>query len=291
MKTSDFTTSILVERPPKEVFEAINNVRGWWSENIEGKTDELNGEFTHRDKYLLVTFKIVQLTPQKIVWEVLESHCNKFLENLHEWEGTRIVFELAEQGDKTEIRFNHRGLVPQFECYGACSKAWDYFITTSLKNLIGTGKGDPISNDHASFTTSIEVDRPPKEVYDAVNNVRGWWLHNIEGETNRVDDEFRFYVDGRLQFHFKVIEMVPYKRIVWLTVDHNFRDTGEQEWKGTTLLFEISENGGKTRLRFTHLGLVPPLECYDICQNSWTNYIQVSLFNFVKKGEGQPNRW
>jgi hypothetical protein len=42
----DFTITLLVDNTPKEAFDAINNVRGWWSEDIEGRTDEL-GEFKH----------------------------------------------------------------------------------------------------------------------------------------------------------------------------------------------------------------------------------------------------
>jgi hypothetical protein len=32
MTTSDFATAIMVDQTPEEVFNAINNVRGWWSE-------------------------------------------------------------------------------------------------------------------------------------------------------------------------------------------------------------------------------------------------------------------
>lgn len=291
MQNKDFTTSLVVDQSVEKVFNAINNVRGWWSENIEGETDQLNSEFTHRDRYLHVTFKITQLTSQKIVWDVVHSHCNMFLENLHEWEGTRIVFEITKKTNKTEIQFTHQGLEPQFECYKVCSKAWGYFITTSLKNFIETGKGDPISTADASFTTSITIDKSPEEVYKAINNVRGWWLHNIKGTTDMLHDEFKFYAGERLQFHFRIIEMIPYEKIVWLVLDQSFKDTEEKEWKDTTVLFEISEIEGQTRLRFTHLGLVPPFACYGVCQNSWTNYIQISLFNFLEKGEGRPNEW
>lgn len=291
MKTSDFTTTIMVDQTPKEVFNAINNVRGWWSELIEGRTDQLNSKFTHRDKYLYVKFEITHLTPQKIVWDIVESHNYMFLKNRNEWDDTRIVFEITKRVDKTEIKFTHKGLTPQFECYTVCSNSWDFFITTSLKNLIETGKGEPIPKEYASFTTSITVDKSPEEVYEAVNNVRGWWLDTIEGRTDKLNEEFKFYTDGRLQFHFRIVEMVPYEKVVWLVVDQNFKNTEKQEWKGTAVIFEISEEGSQTQLRFTHQGLEPHLGCYDTCQKAWTNYIQTSLFNFIKKGEGQPNKW
>ncbi len=41
MTLTDFSTTLLVDQTPKEVFQAINNVRGWWSEEIEGSTHKL----------------------------------------------------------------------------------------------------------------------------------------------------------------------------------------------------------------------------------------------------------
>ncbi|HET8736276.1 MAG TPA: SRPBCC domain-containing protein [Pricia sp.] len=291
MKDKSFNTATEVEKPAMDVFTAINDVRGWWSENLIGKTDEFNGTFTHRDRYLIVTFKITELSQRKIVWEVVSSHNNMFLDNLHEWEGTRIVFEISEKGNRTHIDFTHEGLTPRFECHKVCSKAWGFFITTSLKNFIETGKGDPISYDYASFTTSITVNRSAREVYEAVNNVRGWWLEDIQGDTANLNGEFKFYEGKRLEFHCRIIESVPFERIVWLVLDQNFRNTEKQEWKGTTVLFEILEKEGRAQLRFTHLGLVPTLDSYEPCQNAWGNYINLSLRNLIEEGKGQPNKW
>jgi hypothetical protein len=291
MEETSFSTAIEVEKAPAQVFEAINDVRGWWSQNLIGKTDELNATFSHRDRYLLVTFKIVQLSPQKIVWQVVSSHINMFLDNLQEWVGTKIVFDISESNHKTQIKFTHEGLIPQFECHKVCSKAWGFFITSSLKNFIESGKGDPISDDYASFTTSITVAKSAEEVYEAVNNVRGWWLGDIQGDTSNLNAEFKFYEGNMLEFHFRIIEAVPHKRIVWLVLDQNFRNTEKQEWKGTTIHFEISRQDGQTQLRFTHLGLVPTLDSYEPCQNAWGNYINISLHNMITEGKGQPNKW
>jgi hypothetical protein len=69
MTTSDFTTTLLVDQTPKEVFSAINNVRGWWSEEIEGSTDKLNAEFKyHYEDVHRCQMKIVEFIPnQKVV--------------------------------------------------------------------------------------------------------------------------------------------------------------------------------------------------------------------------------
>ena len=71
-----------------------------------------------------------------------------FIKDKSEWTGTKISFEISKQGDKTRIRFTHIGLDPSVECYGACLKAWDFYISHSLLNLITKCKGEP--NQHQS---------------------------------------------------------------------------------------------------------------------------------------------
>jgi len=143
-KAKGFTTSFLVDQSPQQVFDAINDVRGWWSGEIDGRTDALGAEFTYRYKGLhRSTQKITELVPGKrVAWHVLEARLN-FVEDKTEWNGTDIVFEIAKKGAQTELRFTHVGLVPQFECYGGCSGAWGFYVNESLRGLITAGKGEP----------------------------------------------------------------------------------------------------------------------------------------------------
>jgi hypothetical protein len=140
----DFTTTFSVDQTPEEVFEAITNVRGWWSGELDGPTDELGGEFTYRYQELHFSKqKVTELVPGKrVVWLVLDSYL-EFIEDKREWNGSRVIFDIARKGDKTEVRFTHAGLVPAHECYGACSSAWSSYIRGSLRSLIATGKGSP----------------------------------------------------------------------------------------------------------------------------------------------------
>ena len=140
----------------------------------------------------------------------------------------------------------------------------------------------------ADFTTSILVDQSPKEVFDAVNNVRGWWQGEITGSTDKLNDEFTYQMGA---FHFskqKLVEIIPSKKIVWLVTDSelSFVKT-KNEWTGTRTIFEISDNNNKTLTRFSHLGLVPNLECFNDCSNGWSQLIQQSLLSLITTGKGK----
>ena len=148
MTTSDFTTTIVVDQTPKEVFDAIRNPQGWWSGVIKGNTEKLNDEFTYRYKELHFSKqRIVEMIPdQKVVWLVTESIIN-YAEDKSEWTGTKISFEIAEQDNKTQLRFIHLGLDPEIECFDSCSNSWSQLIQQSLFSLITTGKAELIILD------------------------------------------------------------------------------------------------------------------------------------------------
>jgi hypothetical protein len=140
MKNRSYSTTITVDRSPDEVFAAINNVRGWWSGELEGDTTRLGDEFTYRYKDVHSSRqKITEMVPgKKVAWRVVDSHLD-FVRNKTEWTGTAIVFDIAKAGDKTELRFTHEGLVPNFECFEGCSGAWGEIIAGGLRNLIVNG--------------------------------------------------------------------------------------------------------------------------------------------------------
>lgn len=139
-----YTTSFTVDQTPQQVFEAVNNVRGWWSQEIVGDTDKLGAEFTFAYKDLhKSTHKITQFEPgKKVVWHTVDAQIN-FVNDKTEWNGTDVVFEIQKVGDKTELKFEHVGLTPTLACFGDCSGAWEFYINTSLRDLITTGKGQP----------------------------------------------------------------------------------------------------------------------------------------------------
>lgn len=144
--------------------------------------------------------------------------------------------------------------------------------------------------ENENFQTTFEVEQSPLDVFKAINNVKGWWSEDVFGSTENAEDEFIYQYKDVHQCKMRIVESVPGQRIVWLVLENQFSFTKDKsEWKGNRIVFEISEKDGRTRLDFTQVGLVPAYECYDICRDAWSSYIQGSLKNLIVTGEGKPN--
>lgn len=150
MAKPDFTLKLLTNQTPEEVFRAVTNVRDWWSgyyeEEIKGGTEKLHDEFSfsaaggaHFTKQ-----KLVEVIPgKKVVWLITDSRLS-FIEQMDEWTGTKVIFEISKKGDKTQLVFTHEGLTPEVECYDSCAPSWTDYLKNKLLPLINTGKKAPI---------------------------------------------------------------------------------------------------------------------------------------------------
>ena len=139
-----YSTSYTVDQSPGEVFAAVLDVRAWWTGEIEGRTDEVGAEFTYRHPPQHYSRqRVTELEPgHHVVWQVIDSELS-FVSEPAEWTGSEIVFDLVATGTGTELRFTHVGLVPDVECFGACSTAWLHYVNGSLHSLITTGRSLP----------------------------------------------------------------------------------------------------------------------------------------------------
>jgi uncharacterized protein YndB with AHSA1/START domain len=156
MSEDSYTTTVTIERTPAEVFEAINDVRGWWSEEVDGDTDRVGAEFAYRGHddadtvEHLSRIRVVELVPgTRVVWRVLDNFMS-FIDDQSEWKDTEIRFELTGTDRGTELRFTHVGLVPSYECFDICRDAWGLYIRSSLPSFVTTGIGAPIRRSDRS---------------------------------------------------------------------------------------------------------------------------------------------
>jgi hypothetical protein len=144
-------------------------------------------------------------------------------------------------------------------------------------------------SDH-SFATGFSVDRTPREAFDAITNVRGWWSEYVDGGTAEPGDEFKYHFEDLHRCTIRVTEVIPDRKVSWLVLENHFGFTEDQtEWTNTTVSFDVAQKDGQTEIRFKHEGLVEAHECFGVCSNAWSFFVNSSLRDLITTGEGQPN--
>jgi len=296
MNNADYRTTFIVEQNPDAVFAAVSNPRGWWSEDIAGRTAEAGDVWYYfaRDLHRC-TLEVVESVPGKrVAWRVLDNHFS-FTADKTEWIGTTLVFDIERVDGRTKLTFTHVGLVPDYECYEVCHDAWGTYINGSLKNLIVTGKGSPNAGAELTarkpgetsggFTTSFKVPQTPDEVFAAIVNPHAWWSGDHDGSAARIGDVFTYRYKDIHYSKQQVTELVPGKRVAWTVLEGTLNFVEDKtEWTGTTITFDIARTGAMTEIVFTHVGLKPQVECYDTCSDAWTSLIRGSLKELIETG-------
>ena len=148
MQNQNFNISFVVEQTPNEVFNSIIDVRSWWSEKLEGNSEKIDEEFCYRHgDFHYSKHKLIEVEQdKKVVWLTIESQLTLFKVQ-DEWNETKMIFEISEQDNKTKLNITHWGLLPDLDCFEACSRAWTYYLKDSLFHLITTGIGKPDKAD------------------------------------------------------------------------------------------------------------------------------------------------
>ena len=123
----------------------------------------------------------------------------------------------------------------------------------------------------------------PEQVYDALTTVEGlagWWTDDTAGD-GCVGGvlEFRFSPVGG--FDMEVLEARPHERVTWRVAD------GPEEWVGTTIDWDLRQDGDWTIVLFRHQGWAEPVEFMHHCSTKWGSFL-MSLKSLVETGEGAP---
>jgi uncharacterized protein YndB with AHSA1/START domain len=123
-------------------------------------------------------------------------------------------------------------------------------------------------------------DASPQDVYDALTTVEGlagWWTEDTKSNDGVL--EFRFPPGG---FDMEVVEVQPAERVTWRVAD------GPAEWVGTTIDWELRQDGDYTIVLFSHRGWKEPVEFMHHCSTKWGSYL-MSLKSLVETGQGAPS--
>ena len=143
-----------------------------------------------------------------------------------------------------------------------------------------------------SYSTEILISANPDSVYKAITrDIDKWWTE-LSNQALQVGDQLVVRFENTTSWVMTVSEAIPIRSLVWKVVEanHDLEDlTKKDEWKGTTIKWEIEENETGTTVTLTHQGLIPLLECYKICQAGW-GYFLGSLKNYLETGNGYPYR-
>jgi len=139
-----------------------------------------------------------------------------------------------------------------------------------------------------NYMVTIEVKGNAEKAFKSINNVTEWWNENLEGDSYKLNDVFKIHFGGNNFVTHKIVEFTPDKKVVWLVTDC-FLDwlKDKTEWTKTKMSFELTSKDDLTQINFTHIGLVPEVECYNMCVKGWEQYIKGSLLKLINEGEGQ----
>lgn len=141
----------------------------------------------------------------------------------------------------------------------------------------------------SDFTMTTTIAGPPADVFAAILDTRAWWNQAIDGPTAAPGDEFGFEVEGLHKIRVRVTDVTPNSRVEWLVLENNFGFVKDQsEWVGDRMVFDLTPVEGGTAVTFTQYGLVPELECYDVCSNAWAFFVRDSLRLLAEEGQGKP---
>lgn len=139
-----------------------------------------------------------------------------------------------------------------------------------------------------SFHKAFSVKTSPDDALKRISQVDLWWAKDFRGKAKKVKDKFSVHF-GTTYVKFQVSELIPNEKVVWKVTDCNLDWIDDKkEWKGTEVIFEISEGKSSTKIDFTHEGLFPDMECYKDCKAGWTEHLKIGLSDLIMKGKGKP---
>jgi uncharacterized protein YndB with AHSA1/START domain len=147
----------------------------------------------------------------------------------------------------------------------------------------------PIQAFMPDITHRIGIRAPIAKVYAAVSTVEGiagWWTKETSGSAalgGTVTVRFTTSTGeekGRMEF--EIIKLDPHKEVRW-----RFR-SGPEEWIGTEVTFDLSQDGDMTLVLFGHRNWREQVEFMAHCSMKWAVFL-LSLRDLLETGTGKPS--
>jgi len=140
------------------------------------------------------------------------------------------------------------------------------------------------ADETADCCYTMEVAAPIARIIEAVTDeteIMRWWTAVSASERN--GDEIRLVMGD--QSLIVTVERPAEGEVTWTVTTCEMAP----DWVGTEPTFTIRPNDdGTNELTFRHIGLVPSLECFDMCRAGWGHFMP-SLHQYLETGEGLPN--
>lgn len=144
----------------------------------------------------------------------------------------------------------------------------------------------------SSYTREITVSATPEVAYEALTTgFDNWWTTNCNPIHKTGDTiTFRF---GPTYWVMQAIKLEPAKQVELKCIEaHHVHDglpsSILDEWQGSKLKWKIRQQAGNTAITLTHQGLVPALDCYEVCEQGWDYFFFSSLKQYLDTGKGMP---
>ena len=127
------------------------------------------------------------------------------------------------------------------------------------------------------------------QVYKALTTLEGlahWWTEEVRGDALvRGKIEFSFLTkSGELlgKMVMEVQELNDNKDVRWRCIE------GPEEWVGTDITFQLSEQDNQTIVLFGHRNWREAVESMAHCSMKWATFL-LSLREYVETGKGKPS--
>lgn len=135
----------------------------------------------------------------------------------------------------------------------------------------------------------VGIKAPISKVYEALSTVEGianWWTKDTTGVSKHGGNvNVRFLTpEGKEigSMDFEVVELEPNKKVNWRFT------TGPEEWIGTDVIFDLSQDGDYTIVLFNHKNWRELVEFTYHCSMKWAIFM-LSLKELLENGKGKPS--